>query len=61
VRLAGVSSIAAGNTFLEAFRHDYNARFGRTPASDHDARIANSSRPSALGWMMCFLGKSRAQ
>jgi hypothetical protein len=37
LRLAGVSSIAAGNAFLEAFRHDYNARFGRTPASDHDA------------------------
>jgi len=37
LRLAGVSSIAAGNAFLEAFRHDYNAPFGRTPASDHDA------------------------
>jgi predicted Zn-dependent protease len=25
------------HTFLESFRRDYNARFGRTPASDHDA------------------------
>ena len=37
LRLAGISSIADGNTFLESFRRDYNARFGRTPASDHDA------------------------
>jgi hypothetical protein len=37
LRLAGISSIAAGNAFLETFRPDYNARFGRTPLSDHDA------------------------
>ena len=37
LRLAQVSSIQAGNVFLEAFRRDYNARFGRSPASDHDA------------------------
>jgi Helix-turn-helix domain len=37
LRLAGISSIADGNAFLESFRRDYNARFGRTPASDHDA------------------------
>lgn len=37
LRLAKVSSITEGNTFLESFRRDYNARFGRIPASDHDA------------------------
>jgi hypothetical protein len=37
LRLAGISSIANGNAFLESFRRDYNARFGRAPASDHDA------------------------
>jgi hypothetical protein len=37
LRLAGISSIADGNAFLEGFRCDYNARFGRAPASDHDA------------------------
>jgi len=37
LRLAGISSIADGNDFLEGFRADYNKRFGRTPASDHDA------------------------
>ncbi|MBS0393405.1 MAG: ISNCY family transposase [Proteobacteria bacterium] len=37
LRLAGVSSIEAGNAFLEPFLCDYNARFGRAPMSDHDA------------------------
>jgi hypothetical protein len=37
LRLGCVSSIAGGNKFLDAFRRDYNARFGRIPASDHDA------------------------
>jgi len=37
LRLAGISSIAEGHAFLESFRRDYNARFGRAPASDHDA------------------------
>jgi hypothetical protein len=37
LRLAGISSIVDGNAFLESFRRDYNARFGRAPASDHDA------------------------
>ena len=37
LRLAGVSSIKAGNAFLEPFRRDYNARFGHAPLSDHDA------------------------
>ena len=37
LRLARVSSIEAGNTFLEPFRRDYNERFGKMPASDHNA------------------------
>jgi hypothetical protein len=37
LRLAGISSIIDGNKFLETFRGDYNVRFGRIPASDHDA------------------------
>ena len=37
LRLAGIASMAAGNAFLEAFRGDYNARFGKAPLSDHDA------------------------
>ncbi len=37
LRLAKIASIDAGNAFLEPFRRDYNARFGRAPMSDHDA------------------------
>jgi hypothetical protein len=36
LRLAGVSSIEAGNAFLEPFRRVYNARFGKPPMSNHD-------------------------
>jgi len=37
LRLAGVSSIEDGNAFLPSFVEDYNRRFGRAPASPHDA------------------------
>jgi transposase len=36
LRLAGISSIEAGNAFLKPFRRDYNARFGKPPMSNHD-------------------------
>lgn len=37
LRLAGIASIDGGNAFLEPFRQDFNARFGKVPASDHNA------------------------
>ncbi|MCB9592097.1 MAG: ISNCY family transposase [Sandaracinaceae bacterium] len=37
LRLAGVDSIEDGNIFLPSFVADYNRRFGRPPASQHDA------------------------
>ncbi|MGY3341367.1 hypothetical protein ACVWZ4_007329 [Bradyrhizobium sp. USDA 4472] len=37
MRLAGISTIAAGNAFLPAFMASYNARFGKTAKSDQDA------------------------
>jgi hypothetical protein len=37
LRLANICSIEASNAFLEAFRGDYNVRFGKAPMSDHDA------------------------
>ena len=37
LRLATVCSSEAGNAFLEPFRRDYNARFAKSPASDHNA------------------------
>ena len=36
MRLAGVSSIEAGNAFLPAFMEDYNRRFAKEPHSDKD-------------------------
>ncbi|WGD48618.1 ISNCY family transposase [Bradyrhizobium sp. CB1650] len=36
LRLAGISSIEAANAFLPAFMADYNRRFAKAPASEHD-------------------------
>jgi len=37
MRLQGISSIEAGNAFLEEFIEDYNTRFGVEPAGSEDA------------------------
>jgi hypothetical protein len=37
LRLAGIDSMEAANAFAPTFIDSYNARFGRTPMSDHDA------------------------
>jgi len=37
LRLRNVSSVAAANTFAPEFMADFNRRFGREPASPHDA------------------------
>lgn len=37
LRLRGISTPEAGNAYLPEFQADYNARFGREPASVHDA------------------------
>ena len=37
MRLDGISSIEEGNRYLEAFRKDYNERFGRLPRSMENA------------------------
>jgi hypothetical protein len=36
LRLAGISTIAAGNAWLPGFMADYNARFGREPTNPKD-------------------------
>ncbi len=36
LRLAGVSTMEAGNTFLPGFMADYNARFAKAPFNDKD-------------------------
>jgi hypothetical protein len=37
LRLRGISTPEAGNAYLPEFQADYNVRFGREPASAHDA------------------------
>ena len=37
LRLRGIRAPEAGNAYLPEFQADYNARFGREPASAHDA------------------------
>jgi hypothetical protein len=37
LRLRGISTPEAGNAYLPEFQADYNGRFGREPASAHDA------------------------
>src|SRR6185437_12117974 len=36
MRLAGISTIEAGNEFLPGFMEDYNRRFAKEPRSDQD-------------------------
>ena len=36
MRLAGISTIEAGNQFLPAFMADYNRRFAKEPRLDKD-------------------------
>jgi hypothetical protein len=44
LRLAGVSTIGDGNTFLPGFVADYNARFGKIPANPKDLHRPMSPR-----------------
>lgn len=44
LRLAGVSTMADGNTFLPGFVADYNARFGKAPANPKDLHRPMSPR-----------------
>jgi transposase len=44
LRLAGVSSIEAGNAFLPGFMADYNARFAKPPANAKDLHRPMASR-----------------
>ena len=44
LRLRGISSLDAANTFVPSFMQDFNARFAKPPRSSHDAH-----RPLAPG------------
>jgi hypothetical protein len=44
LRLAGVSTMEAGNAFLPTFMTDYNARFAKAPFNDKDMHRPMTSR-----------------
>lgn len=44
LRLAGINTIAEGNTFLPSFVADYNVRFGKAPANPKDLHRPMSPR-----------------
>ncbi|MDC7695418.1 ISNCY family transposase [Asticcacaulis sp. DXS10W] len=44
LRLSGISTMEAGNTFLPAFVADYNKRFGKAPANSKDLHRPMSPR-----------------
>lgn len=53
MRLAGISTMEAGNAFLPAFMEDYNERFAKLPFSDKDLHrplAAHDDIEDAFAW-----------
>jgi hypothetical protein len=53
MRLRGIDTMEAGNTFLPAFMADYNARFAKAPFSDKDLHrplAGHDDLDDALAW-----------
>jgi len=53
MRLAGISTIEAGNAFLPAFMADYNRRFAKEPFNDKDLHrplAAHDNIDDAFAW-----------
>jgi hypothetical protein len=57
LRLAGISTIAAANAFLPAFMANYNTRFAKPPASDHDLHRVMAGM-NHLDDILCWKGRS---
>ncbi len=56
LRLAGVSTMEAGNAFLPTFMADYNARFAKAPFNGKDLHRPMSPRDrldEAFTWRGC--------
>src|SRR5215211_6037617 len=49
MRLAGISTIEAGNAFLPAFMEDYNRRFAKAALGQGPAPAAGGARPARSG------------
>ena len=59
MRLAGISTLQAGNAFLPSFIEDHNRRFGKVPLARSPLTPATPTALSRLttGWMTCSPGK----
>ena len=53
LRLAGISDMAAGNAFLEAFVERFNGRFSVRPAGSEDLHQKLNLAPSRLNDILC--------
>jgi transposase len=53
LRLCGIDSMEAGNTFLPGFMEDYNARFAVTPARSDDLHRPMNLAPDRLTEILC--------
>lgn len=55
MRLKGISNIQEANSFLPKYIHDYNNRFGKTPAMDHNIhRPLQEHELNALDDIFCW-------
>jgi len=59
LRLAGVSDIAAGNTFLDGFVAEHNTRFAQAPARETDLHRPVGLDPERLADVLCVREKRR--
>lgn len=53
LRLAGITTMEAGNAFLPGFIDDYNARFAVTPARSEDLHRPLNLAPDRLSEILC--------
>ena len=57
LRLAGISDMVAGNTFLSAFMEHYNAKFAKAPARSDNLHRALNIEPDRLAEVFCLRDK----
>lgn len=54
LRLAGISDMEAGNTYLQGFRDRYDARFAKAPAKPDNLHRALNVEPDRLDEVLCW-------
>ncbi|GLO72635.1 transposase [Phaeobacter inhibens] len=54
LRLAGISDMEAGNTFLEGFKNRFNAKFAKAPAKPDNLHRVLNVEPDRLAEVLCW-------